>query len=119
MFLKIFFAVLYTYLNWKCLLCFITDCTDKHHHSHAQTQHENDTTTNNNNNNNINNNNTTNVNNNRRQKRQYCVSTDGQTISEDDLDNLINQSINEWQQRQKNGEIDIDIDLNQTASIIS
>lgn len=67
------------------------------------------------------NNNTINVNNNQKTKRQYSVSEDGTTISEDDLDNLINQSINEWQQRQKsNSEIDkIDIDLNQSAPVIS
>lgn len=76
-----------------------------------------------------NNNNTTNVNNNQKLKRQYTISEDGPTISEDDLDNLINQSINEWQQRQKNNndsekssesvESSIDIDLTQSAPIIS
>lgn len=67
------------------------------------------------------NNNTTNVNNNQTAKRQYSISEDGTTISEDDLDNLINQTITEWQQRQKsNNENDkIDIDLIQSASIIS
>lgn len=67
------------------------------------------------------NNNTTNVNNNQTAKRQYSISEDGATISEDDLDNLINQKITEWQQRQKsNNENDkIDIDLIQSASIIS
>lgn len=77
----------------------------------------------NNNTGNNNNNNTSNVNNNQMLKRQYTISEDGPTISEDDLDNLINQSINEWQQRQKN-DVDtdkgkIDIDIAQSTSIIS
>ncbi|XP_055314196.1 1-acylglycerol-3-phosphate O-acyltransferase Pnpla3-like isoform X2 [Sitodiplosis mosellana] len=95
-----------------------TDCTYdknnvKHHQIHA---HVNDNASNNNNN-------STNVNNNQKLKRQYTTSEDGPTISEDDLDNLINQSINEWQQRQKNSvdteKVSIDIDLAQPASIIS
>lgn len=94
----------------------VTDCTHggrnaKYHHNHVHS-HAND--------NNLNNN-TTNVNNNKTCKRQYSISEDGTTISEDDLDNLINQSINEWKLSQKStSEIDkIDIDLNQSAPIIS
>lgn len=69
------------------------------------------------------NNNTTNVNNNQKFTRQYSISEDGPTISEDDLDNLINQSINEWQQRQKsNSDLDkttIEVDAPKSPSIIS
>lgn len=69
------------------------------------------------------NNNTTNVNSNQKFTRQYSISEDGPTISEDDLDNLINQSINEWQQRQKsNSDLDkttIEIDAPKSPSIIS
>lgn len=69
------------------------------------------------------NNNTTNVNNNQKIKRQYSISEDGPTISEDDLDNLINQSINEWQLRQKsNSDLDkttIEVDVPKSPSIIS
>lgn len=72
---------------------------------------------------NNNNNNTTNVNNNQKSKRQYSLSEDGPTISEDDLDNLINQHINKWQQLQKsNSDTEkgtTDIDLTPSASIIS
>lgn len=101
----------------KLILDFlVTDCTHggrnaKYHHNHVHS-HAND--------NNLNNN-TTNVNNNKTCKRQYSISEDGTTISEDDLDNLINQSINEWKLSQKStSEIDkIDIDLNQSAPIIS
>lgn len=98
-------------------LLFFTDCTfggntAKYHHSHVHTISTNNTTNNNNNNNN-----TTNVNNNNQKgKRQFSISSDGPTISEDDLENLINQSINEWQQRQKSGEIEIEI--NPTEAII-
>lgn len=70
-----------------------------------------------------NNNNTSNLNNNQKLERQYTINEDGPTISEDQLDNLINQSINEWQQRQKNNDdaerVTIDIDLAQPASFIS
>lgn len=70
-----------------------------------------------------NNNNTSNLNSNQKLPRQYTISEDGPTISEDQLDNLINQSINEWQQRQKNNvdteRVTIDIDLAKPASFIS
>lgn len=67
------------------------------------------------------NNNSINVNNNQSARRQFSISEDGPTISEDDLDNLINQSINEWQQRQKsNGDdISIDSDIDQSTVILS
>lgn len=52
--------------------------------------------------------------------RQYSISEDGPTITEDDLDNLINQSITEWQQRQKsNSDLSdktaFDVDVTQTT----
>lgn len=49
--------------------------------------------------------------------RQFSISEDGPTITEDDLDNLINQSITEWQQRQKTNNDDkstIDVDVKST-----
>lgn len=69
----------------------------------------------NNNNTNSNNNNT-----NQKPKRQFSISEDGPTITEDDLDNLINQSITEWQQRQKSNGDDksttIDVDVTTTPT---
>lgn len=67
-----------------------------------------------NNNNNSNNNN--NINNDNRQL-QFSISEDGQqTISESDLDNLINQSINEWQQLQQ--QRSTEFELNPTTTPI-
>lgn len=98
---------------------FISDCTysdknGKHSSSHA---------TNNNNTNTVNKNSISN-NNHQNAMRQFSISEDGPTITEDDLDNLINQSINEWQQRQKSINTDdkttIDVDVTPLpTSIIS
>lgn len=97
--------------------CLLSDCTHggksaHHHHSHKHLHVNNNNAGNNNNN-------TTNVNNNQTTKRQFSISEDGPTINEDDLDNLINQSINEWQQRQNLDKPTIDVDVTQTAPIIS
>lgn len=63
--------------------------------------------------NNINNNNSNSDN----RQLQFSISEDGQqTISESDLDNLINQSINEWQQLQQ--QKSAEFELNPTATPI-
>lgn len=95
----------------------ISDCTysgkNGKHHGHLRNM----------NNNNNNNTNTTNNNNNQKPMRQFSISEDGPTISEDDLDNLINQSITEWQQRQKtttaNNDDKTTIDVDVKSTIIS
>lgn len=67
-----------------------------------------------NNNSNSNNNQHTNTDN---KQLQFSISDDGQqTISESDLDNLINQSINEWQQLQQ--QKSAEFELNPTATPI-
>lgn len=79
-----------------------------------RTHAANNNTTNVNNNNN-NTSNTNNNNNNQKPMRQFSISEDGPTITEDDLDNLINQTITEWQQRQKTNNDEkptIDVDVN-------
>lgn len=75
-------------------ICCFTDCTRTagkqhiHNHSHSTTD-------------NGNNNNPLKTNASKHSKQhQFSISEDGPTITEDDLDNLISQSINEWQQRQ-------------------
>lgn len=107
--------------NW------ISDCTysDKNgkHHGHTHSHSANKNISSNNNTTNLNNNNTnTNNNNHQKVKHQFSISEDGPTITEDDLDNLINQSINEWQQRQKsNSDLDkstIDVDATPTTTHI-
>lgn len=71
----------------------------------------NDRTPENNNNNNNSNSNSDN------KQLQFSISEDGQqTISESDLDNLINQSINEWQQLQQ--QKSTEFELNPTATPI-
>lgn len=84
---------------FRYFLLLISDCTNVHHHYSHKHKHVNNSSGNNNN--------TTNVNNN--VKRQFNISNDGPIINEDDLDNLINQSINEWQQRQNLDKSPIDV----------
>lgn len=91
-------ALLYLLMNvWFVWLwnLFFSDCTRTgvkqliHNHSHST--------------NSGNNNNSSKTNNSKhsKQQHQFSIGEDGPTITEDDLDILINQSINEWQQRQK------------------
>ncbi|XP_055299768.1 1-acylglycerol-3-phosphate O-acyltransferase Pnpla3-like [Sitodiplosis mosellana] len=72
---------------------------------------------------NANNNNTSNFNNNQKVEHQYTTGEDSPTISEDDLDNLINQTIKEWQLHQKTNagteKGTINIGLTQSASHVS
>lgn len=81
----------------------ISDCAysgkNGKNHGHLRTHAANNNTTNANNNNNNSNNN------NQKPKREFSIGEDA-TITEDDLDNLINQSITEWQQRQKSNSDD-------------
>lgn len=103
--------------NWISI-GLISDCTYSGKNGKHRTHTTNNNTTNVNNNNN-NSGNTNNNNNNNantpKPMRQFSISEDGPTITEDDLDNLINQSITEWQQRQKTTTNDdkpaIDVDV--------
>lgn len=76
-------------------MCSFTDCTrtgvKQHTHNHSHS-----TTSNGNNNNPL----KTNAGKHSKQ-HQFSIGEDGPTITEDDLDNLINQSINEWQRQNK------------------